>query len=358
MPMLIDSEKRKLEQVVARRWPDADVDRIDTVAGDASLRRYFRIFFKAENPEASIVAMLFDSVACAEVSGQTSIASDQAYVELSEFFASSAVAVPELYVDALDVSVLLIEDLGDRQLATVFESEDPHRVDDYYRNAIDEIIKIQRIPHQKDFFAFSRSFTRELYLAEMAEFRDYLFLKKTSDAQARVILQNMFSQICDHLEDSAQVLAHRDFHSWNLLVDSDNRVRVIDFQDALLAPVAYDMVALLNDRDSDLLIGKERYQMLCAYFMESLGLTKEFLTDYAFSLLQRDLKVAGRFVKLSQERGLVQYERWVPGTMKRIGRTLAWLAKFHKPSVANLELLASLFAEIEQGANEEAWFGI
>ena len=57
---------------------------------------------------------------------------------------------------------------------------------------------------------------------------------------------------------------HRDYHAWNLQVDPRGRVRVIDFQDALLGPALYDLASLCTDRDSDRFVDPELEASLVA----------------------------------------------------------------------------------------------
>ena len=81
----------------------------------------------------------------------------------------------------------------------------------------------------------------------------------------------------------------------------DETVRVIDFQDALLAPPQYDLASLLNDRITDQVIKAELEARLVRYYFErKCELEKrqanftEFLDIYRLSAIQRDLKVVGR----------------------------------------------------------------
>ena len=115
----------------------------------------------------------------------------------------------------------------------------------------------------------------------------------------------------------------------------------------------YDVVALLNDRDTDSILGPELYRTLLDYFLNlSEGSKTEILAEYWRVLLQRDLKVAGRFRKLSRSRGLVSYERWVPGTLTRIGRTLRTLAGEDPLYAAFLEMLVARDEFIRAGSKE------
>ena len=90
-----------------------------------------------------------------------------------------------------------------------------------------------------------------------------------------------------------------------------------------MAPQVYDFIGLLNDRDTDAALGVDLYKSLVRYCFELSGRRAgEFFPEYDEALLQRDLKVAGRFAKLVAVRGLEGYRGWIAGTVRRIGRTL------------------------------------
>ena len=311
---------------ILRAWsPELRLLDISPLTPDASLRRYFRL--SLENaPEKSVLAMVFDSLACAEVVSGPKQNSDDSYVELSEFFSHHSFPVPRLLFDGRtsENTVLLIEDLGDSQLGEVLEKQGPETVSQYYHEALSLIQAMQKIPAENGRIAFKRKFSRDLYRKEMQEFCDYFLLRHKFSQSKRV--EELFNTLADTIAELPLVLAHRDFHSWNLMIDQTSSLRVIDFQDALLAPRSYDLVALLNDRGSDELLGEKLYQQLYQAFVDQMGFKDSFKREYSLVLLQRDLKVIGRFAKLVDQRNLPQYERWIPGTSARALKTLHYLA--------------------------------
>lgn len=363
----------QVQEVIHRlcqQWiPERTVLEISQLTPDASLRRYFRVTLapvgsvttagttSAEGvlPEQiiSFVAMFFDSVASPEASGGNSVDADDAYVELSRFFSRNGVAVPALLLDSRENALLFIEDLGDVNLASCIINRDP-RVDALLDGSLDEIHELQAISPDDTCLAFRRSFSAEQYAREMSEFDDFILAARNVSPEIRADFRFRALQLARRLDEEPRVLVHRDFHAWNLLVHED-RVRVIDFQDALLATRAYDLVSLLNDRDMDSLLGIPRYVRLVQRFAHRAPNPVQFFEQYDRVLLQRDLKVAGRFAKLSQLRGLTQYEQWIPGTLRRIGRTLERIAHTAdgaspQPWGAGLgDLLCPVLGELEEG---------
>jgi aminoglycoside/choline kinase family phosphotransferase len=333
--------------------------RITPLTPDASLRRYFRVTFE---DGTSVLAMHFDSLACPEFGSGPKIDSDRAYVELSKFFEARQVAVPRLLFDARERSLLLIEDLGDQTLARLLQSRPPDAVvRKGFEQALDQIIALQSIPPQPSLFAYQRSFTSSLYLKEMSEFLDFVFTPLGPSEERRAPVVRFFENLAMQLAQFPPVLVHRDFHAWNLLLDRQGRIRVIDFQDALLGSRCYDVVSLLNDRDMDSLLGTAVYRDLVRSFAHRLNPEQGFLEEYDRVLLQRDFKVSGRFEKLASQRGLLHYRKWIPGTLRRIGSTLQRM-RMREGENGNqdieevLDIFRTYLAPIDQGASDPLLF--
>lgn len=332
----MDSIESLLQSVVMRWRPELADSKISPITPDASLRRYYRLKFPKpiDNlllPKRGVthaaVAMVFDSIAGAEVGGGVKINTDEACVKLTPFFLEHGVRVPNLYFDARDVGVLIIEDLGDTPLISVLSSdEDRPRADNsaeaLYKQAIDQISCIQQIPIENSFFPFQRELSREVYLSEMQEFSEFFLAAYPLTSDQLDLVERTFHRIAEELTNLPRVLVHRDFHSWNLLVDQAGELRVIDFQDALMGTRSYDLVALLNDRDTDAALGAELYAKLLRYFADRTARGTDFPREYDRVLLQRDLKVVGRFSKLVNVRKLENYRRWIPGTLRRVFSSL------------------------------------
>ncbi len=325
---------------------------------DASTRRYYRATFAANEPK-TVVAVFYDSVASPEYEGVVQVNADRAYVELTRLLASHGVRVPEIYLDTGDSGVVVLEDLGDRLLADIAADSSESSSDTafpFFESALEQLVRMQSIPSDSEFFAFQRSFSAKAYYNEMREFLDFLLSKKNPKEKEVAAIEHSMKALAEHLQSLPKVLTHRDFHGWNLLIDARDRLRVIDFQDALMAPRTYDLVGLLNDRDMDSLLGRERYTALVHAFREMCGAQAEFFHEYDRVLLQRDLKVSGRFAKLT-EKGLPRYQEWIPGTLRRIGRTLSRLSDEGESAFAETTtIIRGYFPEIDKGLLEERWY--
>ena len=311
--------KKEFSELVAEWNPSLEIGEVLEMTPDASQRRYFRLSL---SDGTTAVVMKFDSLSSAEIDGAENLTPDMACVEGTKFFLNQGIPVPKLYSWRQNPSELLIEDLGDVQLGKLLEGG-KSEIEGYYKKAIDLILLLQSIPTDNSYYGFNRKFTKDIFIKEMEEFSDFYLPTKGKELD----LQNLYTKIADEILTLPFVLSHRDFHSWNLIVDPSAELRLIDFQDACLAPITYDLISLLHDRDTDSLLGEALLTELKNYFFDKLEVSVDQELSYRLVSLQRDLKVAGRFAKLSAQRGLSSYEKWIPGTVSRVKTNLSFLAQ-------------------------------
>jgi N-acetylmuramate 1-kinase len=128
-----------------------------------------------------------------------------------------------------------------------------------------------------------------------------------------------------------RVLSHRDYHGNNLFIQ-DGRIRVIDFQDALLAPAAQDIAVLLTTRDTDRIIDPKAERRLLDYYLA--GLVRRgvacpdagtFIDGYYMCVLQHAIKVIGRFSSFERH-GKSGYAGFIPHAASQARRALAALS--------------------------------
>jgi len=360
MPEINHIEIAVCERLLHEWSPASHLIRCDALVPDASLRRYYRLFYTdglASSQEKSIVSVIYDSTRAPEAGGgQISIAADEAFVSLARFFSENGIAVPRVYAGDSESHIYLLEDLGSTPLFSIVGSDagcptsarDPEKIISGYSQAIAQMLRLQAIRANDHIFIFQRFFSEATLLTEMEETVDYLLPDRGCSVSFRDRVRQVLPDIAAAVARLPRALVHRDFHSWNLLIDGNEDVRVIDFQDSLIGPRAYDLASLLNDRDTDSALGDALVMQLVDAFKKESGFGSEVLLEYALVLLQRDLKVAGRFAKLATLRGLDAYRKWIPGTLRRIGRSLAFLSANSSMGFLNGEFLALLSGEIEE----------
>ena len=199
--------------------------------------------------------------------------------------------------------------------------------------------------------AFQQRFDHRLFNWEFEHFIEFGLEKRQGQSlppsEGRE-LREIFDRISHHLDQQPAYLNHRDYHSWNLFMHQ-GEIRVIDFQDALLAPAPYDLATLLNDRDTPEVVPPSLEKSLVEYYRaqwEAQGgghIDPGVLWEvYNLALLQKAHKVVGRFYYLELEKGKQGYLRYIPPTLATIKRTLERL-----PEYAQLqEILARHFPEV------------
>lgn len=321
---------------VARRFsPSARLDGVSEITSDLSLRRFVRLsFVPGSAPVNSAVLMYYISTQSAEAGGQNDTPSHTAFVELAPIFKALGVAVPDIYLNMPEEKLTLVEDLGDTTLGTVLAS-DKNSTAAVLKESIDQLLRIQDADIKGDCFAFRRYFSAELFLKETLQYRDYVL--PDIDESKKTLLTEFLTWLTEATSKRNRCLVHRDFHPWNILFHNQ-KIRVIDFQDALIGPATYDLISLLNDRDSDSLIGVGEWKNAVDYFVTNSGLGDFAREDILYCSLVRDFKVAGLFIKSKKLRNLDKYLGWVPGTERRLGRNLR--------EMLALKLLPEKFAPI------------
>lgn len=312
------------------------------LAGDASSRRYYRAAVSGAPP--SLIVMELPAGSALPLSSEELAIFKEGpkelpFLNVQRFLSAIGVKVPRIFGAWEKDGILLLEDLGDTALWDRVQGATDEEILRWYQKAIDELLKIQlRGTAQRDdsCIAFQQRFDLKLYLWEFEHFIEWGLHRRPGavvGASAIELLRKSFGAIAERLDRQPPCLNHRDYHSWNLMIH-DGAVRVIDFQDALLAPPQYDLASLLNDRITDRVIRPPLEERLVHYYveqraeLEKRGISSdEFWEIYRLSAIQRDLKVIGRFYYLDLVKSKPGYMKFVPPTARRLERNLAQVAE-------------------------------
>jgi aminoglycoside/choline kinase family phosphotransferase len=331
--------ERVAAKIPAAFGADRSLSSITALAGDASSRRYYRASLSgAIQPQTFIVMELPEGSALPLSSEELAIFKETPvelpFLNLHRFLEKIGTNVPRLYGQWQRDGLLFLEDLGDTALWDHVQRLPEAEVVTWYQKAIDELLNLQlRGSRERDegCIAFQQRFDAKLYMWEFDHFIEWGLTKRPGAKISTTTvdrLRKLFTEIAAVLDRQTAYLSHRDYHSWNLLIH-DETVRVIDFQDALLAPPQYDLASLLNDRITDSVVQPQLESRLIRYYferkMELEGLSMDFaqFSDiYRLSAIQRDLKVIGRFYYLDIVKGKPGYMKFVPPTARRLQRNL------------------------------------
>ena len=314
------------------------------LAGDASSRRYYRVQLNGVDVPPTMIVMELPAGSGLPLSSEELAIFKDApqelpFLNLHRFLSAIGTKVPKLYGQWPSAGLLFLEDLGDTALWDRVQGLADSEVVAWYRKAIDELVNLQlRGTRERDdsCVAFQQRFDAKLYLWEFEHFIEWGLAKRPGAKLAASTidaLRKTFADIAALLDHQPAYLNHRDYHSWNLMIH-DDLVRIIDFQDALLAPAQYDLASLLNDRITDSVIRPNLEAQLVRYYFERkqelesrTAIFDEFSEVYRLSAIQRDLKVVGRFYYLDTVKGKPGYMKFVPPTVRRLKRNLAQTAQ-------------------------------
>ncbi len=281
------------------------------IAGDASNRRYFRLAL----PGRSYIV----------VEAPPTTEKNEAFLAVRELLAGAGVRVPGLYGVDLGRGYLLLEDLGDRLLLPELADD---TVDDRYRQACSLLLRLAGITGgatglaaydepllSEELGRFPVWFARELLGRPLGEKGRGAF-----DALSRLLVESALEQ--------PRVLVHRDFHSRNLMPQRDGDLAVIDFQDAVVGPVTYDLVSLLRDcyirwpgaRVRGWALA-HRDDLVASGLLSPVA-AAHFLRWFDWMGLQRHLKVLGTFARLHLRDGKPGYLQDLPLVIRYVEEVL------------------------------------
>lgn len=277
-----------------------DAASLAPASADASFRRYFRI------AGADKTYVIMDAPPEKE--------DCRPFLRVAELFSATGINVPEILAQDLEHGFLLLTDLGH---STYLQALSPDNAKQLYRDAITALVKLQSGTRPDK----QPPYNRERLLREMQLFPDWYLAKhlnkpptpaQTKDIAAafEVILQVNLAE--------PQVYVHRDYHSRNLMVVPHNNPGILDFQDAVIGPMSYDLVSLLRDAYIE---WPERVQIdwAIAYWTQAREANLpvradfgDFWREFEIMGLQRHLKVLGIFARLYHRDGKSGYLKDMP----------------------------------------------
>lgn len=289
--------------------------KIYPLAGDASSRSYYRVV----SGESSYILMSWEAFNPEEYP----------FLTVANLFKNHGVNVPQIISQSGTEGLLLLEDLGDLTLERKFwEFQDESMVLPYYKKSIDELIKIQFLTtsdSDKSCIAFNTKFDHDKFLWEFNYTYKHLIKGilgvQLSDTDEKILLKD-FSDVSNKLASHSNHISHRDYHSRNLMIKL-GEIKVIDFQDARLGPLQYDLVSLLHD--SYVNLSNDSQKLLIDYYKNEIQSftggnfsESEFDEVYKIQTVQRCFKACGSFSSFYNTREDKRYLKYINKTLKII----------------------------------------
>lgn len=355
----MDLDFSPLEKLCGGVWPESEVD-IAPMPGGASTRRYFRVTPKS-GAHGSAVAMFVPEGPKPEEIQKGATSERWPFLEVRDLLEAHGVDVPRVFVEDTARGWLLIEDLGEDTLAnylTRLPAEKPALYTCAVRDLAEAQASLASLP--KGSVVSERSFDFDLLRWEIEHFREWGL-----DARGKPLSPEdaeAFAAIADRLArrvaDLPRGFTHRDYQSRNLMVREQPKkagkshgLVWIDFQDALLGPRVYDLVALLND--SYQTFDRAFVEARLSDYASAAGLDRAsrdaLVFEFDLVTVQRKLKDAGRFVFIDRQKNNPSFLKFVVPTVGKVGKTLERLAPHDEDMRALQRILARVVGDELRG---------
>jgi tRNA threonylcarbamoyl adenosine modification protein YjeE len=326
--------------------------------GDASTRAYDRLFVRDKSLVLMNAPRRPDGPPVRDgkpYSAIAHLAEDVApYVAMAKGLRRHGFSVPDIYHADLAQGLLLIEDLGEER---VVEGDPPAPIKQRYETAIDALIALHdyRLPDTLPVAPHVQyaipPYDLDAFLIEAELLLDWYLPRLTAPVkpEARAAFQALWREALQPAIDSPPTWVLRDYHSPNLLWlqhRSDvQRLGILDFQDAVIGPAAYDVASLLQDARVDVPEPLE-VELLGRYLRRRRAGDPgfdpaQFIRMYVALAAQRASKILGIFARLDLRDGKPQYLRHMPRVWAYLQRSLAHpsLARLHEWYDANVPAL-------------------
>jgi aminoglycoside/choline kinase family phosphotransferase len=285
--------------------------RLETLPGDASTRRFHRLFL-AEG--GSRIVMDYG----APFSGETDD------VKLARVFEGARLPVARVLDVLEEAGCLVLEDLGDVTLESALERGRSR--EDLYRRAVElaaDIATKGTSSLSASERAAGPALDAERFRFEMRFFLEHYVGGFLAGPPPPRTTEAVLERLADEVAAHPRVMCHRDYHSRNVMVRGDGTLAMVDIQDARWGPDTYDIASLLRDAYVDLDEREVREEF--ERYVRSLNSGRDLdALRRRFHLVgtQRMIKALGTFGYQITRLGRDRYRDAIPRTLARLDRTL------------------------------------
>jgi aminoglycoside/choline kinase family phosphotransferase len=287
-----------LDSITAHKLTD-----IRPASADASFRRYFRVTDSNTGKTLIVMDAPPEKEDC------------EPFIHITRLLRSVNVNAPDIITMDLEQGFLLMDDLGNRQY---LDHLDESSSNDLYSDALMALVNMQRI--QDHLPPYDKQRLRD----EMGLFEPWYLNRHLGirlDDQQKSVLDSIYDLLIESALEQPQVFVHRDYHSRNLMLVDENNPGVIDYQDAVIGPVTYDLVSLFKDCYIEWPRNKVEHWLDQYLQLTPIELPVDriqFIRWFDLMGVQRHLKVLGIFARLNYRDGKSQYLDDLPLTLKYV----------------------------------------
>jgi tRNA threonylcarbamoyl adenosine modification protein YjeE len=310
------------------------------MAGDASIRSYARLIREADvfilmnSPRRPDGPAIYDGKS---YSAAVHLAEDvKPFVAIANGLRQHGFSAPAIRHADLDSGFLITEDFGS---AGFVDGDPPRPIPERYEAATDLLAVLhhqglpETLPLAPQLNYPIPHFDTEALLVEIGLMLEWYLPDRAVQVsgEMRAEFAAMWRNLLDEPVNAAKTWVLRDFHSPNLIWlgerDGIAKVGILDFQDAVLGPAAYDLVSLLQDARIDVPEALE-LALLTRYIKARLTSDQGFdpaifAEHYAIMSAQRNTRLLGTFARLNRRDGKPQYLRHQPRIWTYLSRSLA-----------------------------------
>ncbi|MEK8089432.1 aminoglycoside phosphotransferase family protein [Thermithiobacillus plumbiphilus] len=279
-----------------------DPAQLQAIPGDASLRHYWRLL----NPPRIVM------------DAPPAVEDTLPFIRMAHRLREIGLRAPGILAADTAQGFLLLEDFGSLDLKGAIDlGTDPTP---WYQTAIEAIVRMQAGGRAYHASPPLPPFDAARLKTELELFPDWYLqrhLGRELNAGERALLDEAFGKLIDNALAQPQVWVHRDYHARNLMCLADGEVGILDFQDAVLGPISYDLVSLLQDRywdwPTDWLNARiQDYLSLARAAGLPVGSDVQFRQWLGRMGLQRNLKIVGIFARLRYRDDKQGYIEMIP----------------------------------------------
>ena len=320
-------DERALQEALSALFKGpAGIAEVRELAGDASTRRYYRVTMNPGTRIRSLVLMRYPD--------EVPKGGELPFLNVHRYLRKAGVPVPEVYLSAPEAKMLFLEDAGDTMLEdTVNRAK---TADDYlplYERCVEILVRIQwdgtraldgeAIPRRLAFDMEKLAWEMDFFFEHAVRGYGGIDLKEMEERA----IESLLRPFLEEMAALPRVLAHRDYHSRNVMVVGGPRreLRIIDFQDARMGSVFYDLCSLFRDSYVSLPekivdhLGYAWRHAAPADLKRLGGDRAAFAYRLDVAALQRNVKAIGTFGHQAHARGKTLY-------LRHVGRTVSHLA--------------------------------
>ena len=287
-----------------------DKSKIIPIKGDASFRKFYR---KKTNKKSLIIVY-------AKKEKKKNLLN---YDSINKLLLKNKIIAPKLLSESFSKNFIEIDDLGTKTIFDIFNNKKVNKLK-IYKKILLVLIKLQRIKlrkiknFKKKYYKIP-NYSKKIIFDEAHLFLEWYVPKvinRNKILKTKEELKKIITNLIKEIKLPNNTFVHRDFHVSNLMINN-NKISLIDSQDAVYGNIAYDLASLIDD--VRIKISNNLREMI---YQNYLKLNKKkideikFRNDFEILSVLRNLKIIGIFTRLAKRDNKKKYLKLIPYAWK------------------------------------------